>query len=57
MSGQERYHLGLKVLDMDHAPLSQEFLKRGCPHRKRHIFATLPESYLLICRRFAISDS
>ena len=48
---QERYQLGLKVLDMDHAPLSQEvrqgkpsaelcsehfqFLKRGCPHSLR----------------------
>ena len=28
---QERQQLGLKVLEMDHAPLSQEFLKRGCP--------------------------
>ena len=27
----ERFQLGLKVLDLDHAPLSQEFLKRGCP--------------------------
>ena len=32
---QERHQLGLKVLDMDHAPLSQEFLKRGCPHSLR----------------------
>lgn len=32
---QERYQLGMKVLDMDHAPLSQEFLKRGCPHSLR----------------------
>merc|ERR1712130_41708 len=28
---QERQQLGSKVLEMDHAPLSQEFLKRGCP--------------------------
>lgn len=32
---QERYQLGVKVLDMDHAPLSQEYLKRGCPHSLR----------------------
>ena len=32
---QERYQLGVKVLDMDHAPLSQEYLKRGCPHSIR----------------------
>ena len=29
----ERYALGLKVLTANHAPLSQEFLKKGCPHR------------------------
>ena len=25
----------MQVLDMDHAPLSQEYLKRGCPHSLR----------------------
>ena len=31
----ERYALGLKVLSANHAPLSQEFLKKGCPHSLR----------------------
>lgn len=31
----ERYTLGLKVLSANHAPLSQEFLKKGCPHSLR----------------------
>lgn len=31
----ERYALGLKVLAANHAPLSQEFLKKGCPHSLR----------------------
>ena len=31
----ERYALGLKVLTANHAPLSQEFLKKGCPHSLR----------------------
>ena len=40
---QERYQLGVKVLDMDHAPLSQEYLKRGCPHSIRgSVWAQVP---------------
>ena len=31
----ERYNLGQKVLVANHAPLSQEFLKRGSPHSLR----------------------
>ena len=31
----ERYTLGLKVLTANNAPLSQEFLKKGCPHSLR----------------------
>ena len=31
----ERYTLGLKVLTANHAPLSQEYLKKGCPHSLR----------------------
>jgi hypothetical protein len=31
----ERYNLGQKVILANHAPLSQEFLKRGSPHSLR----------------------
>ena len=31
----ERYSLGQKVIVANHAPLSQEFLKRGSPHSLR----------------------
>ena len=36
----ERYALGLKVLTANHAPLSQEFLKKGCPHSLRGDFCS-----------------
>jgi len=32
---RERYVLGQKVILANHAPLSQEFLKRGAPHSLR----------------------
>ena len=31
----ERTHLGEKVLKTNHAPIAQEFLKRGCPRALR----------------------
>lgn len=31
----ERTHIGEKVLNSNHAPVAQEFLKRGCPRALR----------------------